>query len=157
MSTRRSCVFLHEGLGLVSMWRDYPQTLRDAAGCRGLVYSRPGYGCSTRVRLRRAGSRIICTSRAGGAAGAIGRRWASALCWLFGTATAVRWFVVCRALFAERTAGIITPGPAYFVEEITVAGIAAAREAHLAGGLRQGPARHHADPDSLFWAGTTPG
>ena len=37
-------VFLHEGLGSVAMWRDFPQTLSDAIGARGLMYSRPGYG-----------------------------------------------------------------------------------------------------------------
>src|SRR5579859_6500955 len=40
-------VFLHEGLGSVAMWKDWPQTLCDALGMRGLVYSRPGYGRST--------------------------------------------------------------------------------------------------------------
>src|SRR3990167_1820232 len=40
-------VFLHEGLGSLSMWKDFPQRLCDAVGCRGLVYSRPGYGRST--------------------------------------------------------------------------------------------------------------
>ena len=40
-------VFLHEGLGSLAMWRDFPQRLCAAAGCRGLVYSRPGYGRST--------------------------------------------------------------------------------------------------------------
>ena len=40
-------IFLHEGLGSLSMWRDFPQRLCEAAGCRGLVYSRPGYGAST--------------------------------------------------------------------------------------------------------------
>ena len=40
-------VFLHEGLGSVSMWRDFPARLCEAAGVRGLVYSRPGYGRST--------------------------------------------------------------------------------------------------------------
>ena len=35
-------VFLHEGLGSVAKWRDFPQTLSDAIGARGLVYSRPG-------------------------------------------------------------------------------------------------------------------
>ena len=40
-------VFLHEGLGSLSMWRDFPQRLCEASGCRGLVYSRPGYGSST--------------------------------------------------------------------------------------------------------------
>ncbi|MFM7970788.1 MAG: alpha/beta fold hydrolase, partial [Betaproteobacteria bacterium] len=40
-------VFLHEGLGSVSMWRDFPQRLCEAADLRGLVYSRPGYGRSS--------------------------------------------------------------------------------------------------------------
>ena len=40
-------VFLHEGLGSLAMWRGFPQALCEAAGCRGLVYSRPGYGRSS--------------------------------------------------------------------------------------------------------------
>ena len=46
-AARPLIVFLHEGLGSVSMWRDFPQRLCAAANCRGLVYSRPGYGRST--------------------------------------------------------------------------------------------------------------
>ncbi|MEZ5653828.1 MAG: alpha/beta hydrolase, partial [Burkholderiaceae bacterium] len=43
---RPTLIFLHEGLGSVSMWRDFPATL--AARCRlpALVYSRAGYGRS---------------------------------------------------------------------------------------------------------------
>ena len=40
-------VFLHEGLGSLAMWKDYPAALCGAAGVRGLVYSREGYGAST--------------------------------------------------------------------------------------------------------------
>ena len=40
-------VFLHEGLGSIEMWRDWPQALCERLGMRGLVYSRPGYGRST--------------------------------------------------------------------------------------------------------------
>src|SRR3954463_6373609 len=40
-------VFLHEGLGSIAMWRDWPQSLCERLGMRGLVYSRPGYGLST--------------------------------------------------------------------------------------------------------------
>ena len=40
-------VFLHEGLGSISMWKDWPQKLCEQLGFRGLVYSRPGYGGST--------------------------------------------------------------------------------------------------------------
>ena len=40
-------VFLHEGLGSLSMWKDWPERLCAAVQCRGLVYSRAGYGAST--------------------------------------------------------------------------------------------------------------
>ena len=36
-------IFLHEGLGSLSMWRDFPQRLCDAAGLRGLVYSKASW------------------------------------------------------------------------------------------------------------------
>ena len=42
----RWLVFLHEGLGSIAMWRDFPSRLCEAVGCRGLVYSRFGYGRS---------------------------------------------------------------------------------------------------------------
>ena len=47
----RSCapaiVFLHEALGSVSLWRDFPKQIADATGCEAVVYSRHGYGGST--------------------------------------------------------------------------------------------------------------
>jgi pimeloyl-ACP methyl ester carboxylesterase len=39
-------VFLHEGLGSIRQWRDFPQKLAQAVGCRALVYDRYGYGQS---------------------------------------------------------------------------------------------------------------
>jgi pimeloyl-ACP methyl ester carboxylesterase len=46
-------VFLHEGLGSVSLWRDVPDALAAAAGCGALVYSRAGYGRSDTATLPR--------------------------------------------------------------------------------------------------------
>ena len=43
---RPTLVLLHEGLGSVAMWRDFPARLASATGCRTLVYSRYGYGQS---------------------------------------------------------------------------------------------------------------
>jgi pimeloyl-ACP methyl ester carboxylesterase len=47
-------VFLHEGLGCVAMWRDFPEQLVAETGCGGLVYSRAGYGNSDPCELPRA-------------------------------------------------------------------------------------------------------
>jgi len=46
-------VFLHEGLGCVEMWRDFPARLADATGCGALAYSRLGYGRSDPCPLPR--------------------------------------------------------------------------------------------------------
>jgi len=45
-SGRPVLVFLHEGLGSIRQWRDFPQRLAEAFGCRALVYDRYGYGQS---------------------------------------------------------------------------------------------------------------
>jgi pimeloyl-ACP methyl ester carboxylesterase len=46
-------VFLHEGLGSVSAWRDFPDRLAERTGCGALVYSRAGYGKSPPAPLPR--------------------------------------------------------------------------------------------------------
>lgn len=43
-------VFLHEGLGCLGMWRDFPDRVASETGCGALVYSRMGYGASGPVR-----------------------------------------------------------------------------------------------------------
>ena len=43
------CVFLHEGLGSVALWKDWPQQVCDALGCEGWIYSRRGYGQSESI------------------------------------------------------------------------------------------------------------
>ncbi|HET7764735.1 MAG TPA: alpha/beta hydrolase [Burkholderiales bacterium] len=46
----RTLVFLHEGLGSVAMWRDFPRDAAEATGCAAVVYSRYGYGQSDVLR-----------------------------------------------------------------------------------------------------------
>jgi pimeloyl-ACP methyl ester carboxylesterase len=41
-----ACVFLHEGLGSVALWKDWPTQICQSLGCEGWVYSRRGYGQS---------------------------------------------------------------------------------------------------------------
>ncbi len=46
-------VFLHEGLGCTALWRDFPDRLCQSTGCAGLIYSRAGYGGSAACELPR--------------------------------------------------------------------------------------------------------
>ncbi|MBV8537756.1 MAG: alpha/beta fold hydrolase, partial [Alphaproteobacteria bacterium] len=47
-------VFLHEGLGSVAMWRDFPARVAASTGAETVVYSRRGYGRSARLAGPRA-------------------------------------------------------------------------------------------------------
>src|ERR1043165_1125734 len=46
-------VMLHEGLGSVSIWGDFPQKLAERTRCGVFVYSRAGYGQSSTITLPR--------------------------------------------------------------------------------------------------------
>ena len=43
-AARPTLVFLHEGLGSVSLWKDFPAQVAAATRCPAVVYSRYGYG-----------------------------------------------------------------------------------------------------------------
>jgi pimeloyl-ACP methyl ester carboxylesterase len=53
-----SCVFLHEGLGSVALWKDWPGQICQSLGCEGWVYSRQGYGQSEGVSDVRGSGRL---------------------------------------------------------------------------------------------------
>lgn len=52
-------VFLHEGLGSIGQWREFPLHLVQATGCRALLYSRYGYGGSAVLAEARRGVRFM--------------------------------------------------------------------------------------------------
>ena len=45
-------LFLHEGLGSIGMWKDFPDRLCELTGCPGLLYDRSGYGRSSNMAKR---------------------------------------------------------------------------------------------------------
>ena len=53
-----ACVFLHEGLGSVALWKDWPEKVCEGLGCEGWVYSRQGYGQSEGIADVRGSGRL---------------------------------------------------------------------------------------------------
>jgi pimeloyl-ACP methyl ester carboxylesterase len=148
-------VFLHEGLGSVSMWRDFPARLCDALCCRGLVYSRPGYGQSTPrgpaeawdldFMHRQAHEVLPALLRALDIDAAVDRPW------LFGHSDGASIALLYAARFPHALAGAALLAPHILVEDLSLTSIAQARQAYADTDLRQRLARHHADPDSAFY------
>jgi pimeloyl-ACP methyl ester carboxylesterase len=148
-------VFLHEGLGSLAMWKDFPGQLCEAAQCRGLVYSRPGYGRSTPRAAaqawdldfmhRQAHELLPALLAALGVDAALDRPW------LFGHSDGGSIALLYAARFTGRLAGAIVLAPHILVEDLSVHSIAKARDAYLQTDLRERLAKYHDDPDSAFW------
>lgn len=144
-------VFLHEGLGSVAMWKDFPQRLCSAGGFGGLVYSRPGYGRST----ARVADEVWATDFMHRQAHEVLPALLSALDisdapWLFGHSDGASIALLHAARFAQRVRGLVLLAPHVFVEDITVQSIAQAKRAYDTAGLRERLARYHQDVDSAF-------
>jgi len=148
-------VFLHEGLGSLAMWKDYPQCLCDAGGYRGLAFSRAGYGRST---PRRAGERWSPDFMEAQAREFLPRLFERlGVCagttrpWLFGHSDGGSIALIHAATFPDAVAGVVAVAPHIFVEDLSIRSIAAARDAYRSTDIRSRLARYHDDPDSAFW------
>jgi len=144
-------VFLHEGLGSVAMWRDFPQQLCMAVGARGLVYSRPGYGRST----PRAADETWDTDFMHRQAYEVLPALLDALgvqerVWLLGHSDGGSIALLHAGHCPQRVAGVVVLAPHIFVEDISIAAIERARLEYANGDLRARLAKYHDDPDSPF-------
>jgi pimeloyl-ACP methyl ester carboxylesterase len=145
----RDLVMLHEGLGSVSMWREFPERLARATGCRTLVYSRYGYGRSSPLEAPRSVDYMHEEARV----------WLPAILErldirrpiLFGHSDGASIALIHAASDASEAAGIVALAPHIKVEDLTVRNIAAAKESYLHTDLPLRLSRHHADADSAFW------
>ncbi len=149
-------LFLHEGLGSIAMWRDWPQQLCDRLGMRGLVYSRPGYGRSTPrphdvkwpvdFMTRQACEVLPALLDTLGIQAAERQRM-----WLIGHSDGGSIALLYASAFPNALHGAIVIAPHVFVEDISVRSIAQAKLAYENTDLREKLSRYHADVDSAFY------
>lgn len=149
---RSPIVFLHEGLGSVAMWRDWPAQVCREAGRDGIVYSRRGYGESDPVPGVRGGGRL--------APDYMHREAVEVLPALLAALGVDRPVLLGHSdggsialLHASRfpLAACIVMAPHVIVEDVSIRSIEQARRAWQDGGLRERLARYHADVDCAFW------
>jgi pimeloyl-ACP methyl ester carboxylesterase len=143
-------VMLHEGLGSVSMWRDFPEQLAHATGCRTLVYSRHGYGRSTALDAPRGVDYMHEEARIW--LPAILERLQIRRPLLFGHSDGASIALIHAARPESDVAGIVALAPHVKVEDLTVRSIDAAKSAYRDTNLRARLSRHHADVDATFWS-----
>ncbi len=143
-SAALTLVLLHEGLGCVAMWKNFPRQLAELTGCPVLAYSRSGYGGSSPCPLPRSPGfmhdealkvlpkvldaaevqKAVLVGHSDGASIAL---------------------INVGGLVDGRILGLILMAPHVFVEELTITSIAAVQSAYRKAGLRKQLARYHGD------------
>lgn len=142
-------VLLHEGLGCVALWRDFPQKLAEQTGLGVLVYSRQGYGQSDPVALPR--PLDFQTREALEVLPGVLTQAGVRHCILLGHSDGA----TISAIYAgsvedHRVRGLVLIAPHFFTEEMGLNEIAKAGIAYSETDLRDRMARYHSDPDGAF-------
>lgn len=145
-------VFLHEGLGSIRQWRDFPLRVVKATGCRALLYSRYGYGQSDVLSEPRVDVRFMH------------REALEALPELLANLAIERPVLVghsdgasialIHAGAGHAVRAVATMAPHVFVEPICVESIGKASAAFASSDLAQRLGKYHRDPRKTFhlWA-----
>ncbi len=129
-------VMLHEGLGCVGMWGDFPDKVAAATGCGVFVYSRKGYGKSQPGKAAASRSATCTRKRRTRCRGCSTRSdFSAAFCSDTATARRSRRSMPARIRIIA-CAGLVLMAPHFIVEEMSVKSIAEAREAYNKGDLR---------------------
>lgn len=147
---RPTLLLLHEGLGCVAMWRDFPEKLATATGCRVIVWSRAGYGGSqpwpeprtSRYMHREAEEALPALLDALQIERPV----------LIGHSDGGSIALIFAGAFPEVPLGIAVMAPHEFVEEVTLAGIRAARTAWETTDLAKRLARYHHEQTSRVFS-----
>jgi pimeloyl-ACP methyl ester carboxylesterase len=147
-------VLLHEGLGCVALWRDFPRRLAEATGFGVFSWSRAGYGKSDPVELPRPLDYMTreATGALPGVLDAIGCRRAILLGHSDGASIAA---IYEGSVEDFRVRGLILMAPHFFTEPTGLAAIAKARRDYEEGDLRRRLAKYHDHVDVAFrgWNG----
>jgi pimeloyl-ACP methyl ester carboxylesterase len=142
-------VMLHEGLGCVGLWNDFPDKLQQATGCGVFLYSRAGYGQSSPVTLprpldymtREANETLpVLLDAIGFERGVLlGHSDGASIAAIYGGSHQ-----------DHRVTGLVLIAPHFFTEDPGIASIAEAKKAYDTTDLRTRLARWHKDPDNAF-------
>jgi pimeloyl-ACP methyl ester carboxylesterase len=148
-STFPTIVMLHEGLGSVSHWKDFPRVLAETTGAGVFLYSRYGHGSSDALTEPRPVSYMHHEAQV--VLPEILQKAGIERPLLLGHSDGASIAILYAGTFPESPAGLILEAPHVFVEDITVSSIAQARALYNETDLPQRLGRYHANVDSLFW------
>ena len=142
-------VMLHEGLGSIALWKDFPQRLAERTGCRVLVYSRYGHGNSDKLAEKRPvefmhhEGEVVLPE--------LLDKLNIEQPILLGHSDGGSIALIFAGKYPDRPHALILEAPHVFVEDHGLASIAAAKIAFETTDFRNKLARYHAHVDEAFW------
>jgi len=146
-------IFLHDSLGCVTLWKDFPQRLGELTRCNVLVYDRLGYGKSGPFLFPKRDNDYVELE-----ADLLNQLlvfWKIDRAILFGHSDGGSIALLAAAKYPERILGIITEGAHIFVEAITVNGIREAVALYETTDLKMKLQKYHGDKtEAMFRAWT---
>lgn len=148
---RPTLIFLHDSLGCIELWRDFPQQLGQATHCNVLIYDRQGYGKSSQFGSADREHNYLEVEA--DVLNELMEKLSIKSAILFGHSDGGSIALIAAAKYPEKIKGVITEGAHIFVEDITLKGIKDAVEAFRTTNLRQKLTKYHGDKTkAVFWA-----
>jgi pimeloyl-ACP methyl ester carboxylesterase len=146
-------IFLHEGLGSLAMWRDYPRTICEGGNYRGLVYSRAGYGKSRENPVREKYDPDYLNHEAIKIFPALlqALQLENEKLILFGHSDGASIALLYAAIYPETVSAVIALAPHIFVEDKALRGIEIAGEFYRKSDMKSRLGRYHDNPDMVFY------
>jgi pimeloyl-ACP methyl ester carboxylesterase len=148
--SRGTIVLLHEALGSVSHWRDFPKQLAERCEMNVLLYSRLGHGQSEGPPKPR--SRGYFEHQSLQVLPALLAHFAIERPVLFGHSEGAAIALIYATRQPEKVRALILESPILRMEPAAAAGMAMAERAWRETDFRERLARHHRDPDGVFAA-----
>jgi pimeloyl-ACP methyl ester carboxylesterase len=149
ISRAPTLVMLHEGLGSVSLWKDFPKQLARTTRSNVIAYSRHGYGRSAPAQTSRTVHYMHDEALS------VLPQFLDALeiekPILFGHSDGGSIALIYAGGSGRPVSGVVALAPHVLVEDVSVSSIAAAKVAYETTNLRDKLARYHDDVDSVFW------
>jgi pimeloyl-ACP methyl ester carboxylesterase len=142
-------VMLHEGLGSISMWKDFPRQIVQKTHCGALVYSRYGHGKSERLAEKRPAEFMHQEARV--VLPGLLAQFEIERPVLLGHSDGGSIAILHAASSPAKVRAMVLMAPHVFVEDLTVESIAKIGNLYRTSELPAKLARHHHHADEMFW------
>jgi pimeloyl-ACP methyl ester carboxylesterase len=145
---KAAVVMLHEGLGSVAMWKDFPERVAEASGCGVLAYSRYGHGKSERLAEKRSADFMHHEAKV--VLPELLRQFEIARPILLGHSDGASIALIYAGTWPAQVRALILEAPHVFVEDLGIRSITAIRKLYESSDLPQKLARYHDHADETF-------